>query len=113
MGDKIMIWTFVDFIKKIAINVGIHICWFMTYMIMDGMSQILGTGIINDFLYELGYLYWEYIYISIPITTIIFIHIIIKVYRKNPCEKKLEKCIYWILSTLQSLGLIIPCFFDV
>ena len=111
MGDTIMIWGLVDFIKKILVNMFIHICWFMVYFVFSVMGELLGTSLIEEFLYELGYLYWEYTLVSIPITSIIFLRIIVRAYKKNPCISKVEKCLYWIISIIQTIGLILPCFY--
>lgn len=93
-----MVWDFVDFIKKIVINVVIHICWLLLYVLIDMIE--LTTDII--FVDAMCKFLFRHKPIFAVICALLFNYIICKVYKKNPCTSVMGKCIYWILSVIQT-----------
>lgn len=86
------------FIKKVAVNICIHICWWAIYII-DVWELLTNSNLLNsifDFMFE----YKKFIFV---VEVFIAYYIIRKIYNKKPCESLLGKCTYWLLSIIQTL----------
>ncbi len=98
-----MIWDFVDFVKKIVINVVIHICWLLLYVLIDTIEIIINIEWINKFC---NWTFNNQLIFSL-FCGLMFNIIIYKIYSKNPCNTKLGTSVYWMISLGQTILLII------
>lgn len=97
-----MIWGLIDFLKKIAFNIAIHIGWFFLYLLI-----VLLEHSNSDIFYNFCYFTYDNGLLCATIFAFVFNCIICKIYKKNPCQSIVEKYIYWSLSILQSANLFV------
>ena len=94
-----MIWDFFGFIKKVLVNIGVHICWLAIYLSIDLIAFSSESRTIR----KICFFSFDYKQSIFVIGIFIVYYLIQKIYSKNPCETILGKCIYWLLSIVQTL----------
>ncbi len=94
-----MIWDFYEFIKKILINVGVHVCWVMIYVLIEMLAHGTESTIIS----EICFFTFEHKDIFFVLAIFIVYYILQIIYSKNPCETKTGKIAYWLISIVQTI----------
>lgn len=61
----------------------------------------------NEFRFNIGLKYFEYGLITTPLTALFFVIIIIIIHKKNPCKTKKDEVLYWIISSVMTLVLMV------
>lgn len=102
MGYKIVVWDLIHFLKKIIINIGVHVCWLLLYIFIDNIEIIVRYDLIYQFC---NWTFNNQLLFSL-ICGVIFNIIIYKIYNKDPCYTKLGVGIYWLISLSQTICLI-------
>lgn len=101
--------TWINFILRIIISIGIHMCWLWLYFSAYVLSE---DPIKGGKFYKIAKFYFaDYWKIMIPLTGIVFNLVLLAICKLLPIRSKILVRVYWCISIFMSCALMFPFYF--